>query len=222
MAIVSIQRILNTNDRAVLDMEYSNIINNLKIGNIESDTEIIKLYQELMNTISGKTLSLEAAKKLQANYDQWAELHITHGVSGAAGLLKDSLVDSAKDVGLNAASNLITGGISTLANSFPPAAIVTVTGTLAVTCVSQYFALQNAKLDAEMRRELTADLLKIDSEEHNRYNSLQTRLIDSAWRLLRQYKLPDEYRIVQSGVESLFKAVNETDTTKKVGMLRAL
>ncbi len=41
MAIVSIQRIINTQDRTVLDMEYRNIISNLKLGSIESDNEII-------------------------------------------------------------------------------------------------------------------------------------------------------------------------------------
>ena len=60
MAVVSIQRILNTNDRAVLEMEYRNIINNLKLGSIEADNEIISLYQELMNTIisCGEKLSV--------------------------------------------------------------------------------------------------------------------------------------------------------------------
>lgn len=40
MAIVSVNRILMTQDRAVLDWEYENIINRLAVGNIESDTEI--------------------------------------------------------------------------------------------------------------------------------------------------------------------------------------
>lgn len=39
MAVVSIHRILSTNDRAILDTEYRNIINNLKLGSIESDTK---------------------------------------------------------------------------------------------------------------------------------------------------------------------------------------
>ena len=60
MAVVSIQRILNTNDRAVLEMEYKNIISNLKLGNIEADPEIVSLYEEVMNTISGKLLAREA------------------------------------------------------------------------------------------------------------------------------------------------------------------
>lgn len=102
MAVVSIQRILATNDRAVLEMEYRNIINNLKLGSIEADHEIITLYQELMNTISGKTLSIEAAGKLQANYDQWAEKHINQSVSGASGIVQGL----GKELAMNAVSHL--------------------------------------------------------------------------------------------------------------------
>lgn len=218
MAVVSIQRILNTNDRAVLEMEYRNIINNLKLGSIEADPEIIALYQELMNTISGKTLSIEAAGKLQANYDQWAEKHITQSVSGASGIVQGL----GKDAAMNAVSHLAEKGLAGLSAAFPPTAIVTVTVAAAVSCVSQYYAYQNAKLDAEFRQGLAQDILRIEQAEHERYNRLQSRLLDSAWRLLRQYKLPDEYRIVQSGVDDLFKAVNETDTAKRRGMLRAL
>ena len=218
MAVVSIQRILNTNDRAVLDMEYRNIINNLKLGSIKADSEIISLYQELMNTISGKTLNFEAAEKLQTNYDQWAEKHITQSVSGASGIIHGL----EKEAAVNAVSSLAEKGLSGLSAVFSPAAIVTVTAAVAVSCVSQYYAHQNAKLDAEFRQGLAEDLLKIERQEHESYNRLQTRLLESAWRLLRQYKLPDEYRIVQKGVDDLFKAVNETDPAKRRGMLRAL
>ena len=74
MAVVSIQRILNTNDRAVLEMEYRNIINNLKLGSIEADHEILALYEELMNTVNGKLLAREAAEKLQKDYNEWQRM----------------------------------------------------------------------------------------------------------------------------------------------------
>ena len=218
MAVVSVHRILSTNDRAILDTEYRNIINNLKLGSIESDSEIISLYQELMNTISSKTLNLESAKKLQANYDSWAERHITRSVSGASGIIQGS----GKNLAGNLVSSLAEKGLAGITSAFPPVAIVTVAGAVAVSCVSEYYASQNAKLDAEFRRGLAEDMLKIDRAEQEQYNALQSRLIDSSWRLLRQYHLPDEQRIVQSGIDDLFRAVNETDTAKRRGMLAAL
>ncbi|MBR6900795.1 MAG: hypothetical protein IKN30_01870 [Synergistaceae bacterium] len=49
MAIVSINRILTTQDRIVLEQEYQDIINNLSLGNIESDYELTALYTEYRN-----------------------------------------------------------------------------------------------------------------------------------------------------------------------------
>lgn len=56
MAIVSIHRIISTQDRIILDQEYNTIINKLALGNIESDYELTGLYAELMNFITGKGL----------------------------------------------------------------------------------------------------------------------------------------------------------------------
>ena len=57
MAIVSINRILTTQDRTVLEWEYDNIINRLAFGNIESDPEMIELYQELLGFIKRQETS---------------------------------------------------------------------------------------------------------------------------------------------------------------------
>lgn len=63
MAIVSINRILTTQDRIVLEQEYQDIINNLSLGNIESDYELTALYTEMMSYISSKRLRDEEAKR---------------------------------------------------------------------------------------------------------------------------------------------------------------
>lgn len=54
MVIVSVHRIIATEDRIVLDQEYQNIINNLNVGNIEPDLDLTSLYEELMDVISQK------------------------------------------------------------------------------------------------------------------------------------------------------------------------
>ncbi len=63
MAIVSINRILTTQDRIVLEQEYQDIINNLSLGNIESDYKLTALYTEMMSYISSKRLRDEEAKR---------------------------------------------------------------------------------------------------------------------------------------------------------------
>ncbi|MDR3279987.1 MAG: sel1 repeat family protein [Synergistaceae bacterium] len=69
MAIVSVHRITTTEDRVILDYEYRNIINNLKLGNIEDDPEIRELYKDLMGVIGGKTLRREEAERFNSKYD---------------------------------------------------------------------------------------------------------------------------------------------------------
>ena len=82
MAIVSIHRIISTQDRIVLDQEYNNIINKLALGNIESDYEMTGLYAELMNFITGKGLRQEEAKRFQERYNRREQAQIVNALSG--------------------------------------------------------------------------------------------------------------------------------------------
>lgn len=67
MAIVSVFNIVNTQDRIVLDQEYENIINNLKLGNIEDDYEIKGLYDELLHIISNTDVRTKSwTRKIEA------------------------------------------------------------------------------------------------------------------------------------------------------------
>jgi len=52
MAIVSLHRITSTRDRVILDQEYKNIINNLRMGEINADSELTELYQEIVRVIN--------------------------------------------------------------------------------------------------------------------------------------------------------------------------
>ncbi|MBQ9526943.1 MAG: hypothetical protein IJR68_04970, partial [Fretibacterium sp.] len=81
MAIVSVHRIVTTQDRVVLDQEYQNIINNLSLGNIESDYDLTGLYQELMSLISQKRLREEETKLLQARYNRREQSRVMDSLS---------------------------------------------------------------------------------------------------------------------------------------------
>ena len=79
-------------------------------------------------------------------------------------------------------------------------------GSLATSCVSSYFTYQNSK--AELLEGLDDDLWRLQKEDIEDCNDLQVRLLNSSWNLLRQYKLPDEYRLTQDSLNGYFKAVN--------------
>lgn len=81
MAIVSVHRILTTESRAVLEQEYSNIINNLSLGNIESDKDMTELYRDMLSIISRKRISEEDSKRLKSYYDTAEQRRITYALS---------------------------------------------------------------------------------------------------------------------------------------------
>ena len=70
IAVVSVNKILTTQDKIVLEWEYDNIINRLALGNIQSDSEMKQLYQELLDFITKKKLRQEDSKRLRESYKQ--------------------------------------------------------------------------------------------------------------------------------------------------------
>ncbi|MBR1657415.1 MAG: sel1 repeat family protein [Synergistaceae bacterium] len=186
MAIVSIHRIVSTQDRIILDQEYNTIINKLALGNIESDYEMTGLFAELMNFITGKGLRQEEAQRFQERYNRREQRQIINALSGI------------RAYGGNLWSWL---------------------GSLATSCVSSYFTYHSAK--GELLEGLNDDLWQLKKEEIEDCNDLQVKLLNSSWNLLRQYKLPDEYRLTQETLDGYYKAVNEADPAKRLRMLRA-
>ena len=81
MAIVSVHRILSTQSRAALEEEYSSIINNLSLGNIESDKDMTELYADMLSIISRKRVREEDSKRLKSYYDIAEQRLITHTMS---------------------------------------------------------------------------------------------------------------------------------------------
>lgn len=187
MAIVSVHRILTTQDRIILEQEYQNIINNLSLGNIESDKDMTALYSDLTGIISRKRLRTDEAEFFRSRYDQREQ-------------------------------NLMNRALSRIQSQGEN--IFSLIGGFAVSCVSSYFAYQAMKSD--IAEELRGELWQLTKEDITDCNNLQERLLNSSWNLLRQYGLPDSYRLVQRTLDDFYKAVNEKDPAKRFRMLRAV
>ena len=65
MAIISLHRIISSEDRVILDREYDNIINNLRMGEINADPELTELYQEIVRVISRGRLREDVRAKIR-------------------------------------------------------------------------------------------------------------------------------------------------------------
>ena len=201
MAIVSVHRILSTQDRLILDQEYQNIINTLSIGNIEADPEITSLYQKLMDISSKRKLRENELQLVKKSYDLQMQ-----------GRLSSSLLELSKNSGTilkdmsrrQTSTNLLLG-----------------VGRLLSACGASYFKYQNSGI--EIRKNLDANLYRLYADDLEEFNDMQKKLLDSSWKLLRKYSLPDEYRLVQKTMDDYYRAVEEPDEApRKLRMLKAL
>ena len=186
MAIVSLHKITSTGDRVILDREYTGIINNLNMGEINADPELTSLYQEMMRVIRQGRLRDEVRAGIESEYSQQKQKSIKEIVSGSLG----------KTFSSNPVKWL---------------------GKLAATCVSEYF---RSKVKAEFQHD--GEQFRLRKEELTEYDALQRKLLDSSWKLLRQYKLPDSYRLTQNGLDNFYAAMQEDNPSKRLRMLKYL
>ncbi len=71
LAVVSLHRITSAEDRVILDQEYTSIINNLRMGEINADPELTSLYQEIVRVIQRGMLRDEERRAVKAvRYEQ--------------------------------------------------------------------------------------------------------------------------------------------------------
>ena len=184
MAIVSLHRITSTRDRLILDREYKNIINNIRMGEINADPELTSLYQEIVRVIHRGRLRDDERRRIEENFSRQKQKSIKEIISG------------------NVFPSLSTSPLEWLVK-------------LAVSCVSEYFS---SKVRSEIN--YAGETLRLNSEELDEYDELQRKLLDSSWKLLRQYKLPDSYRLTQNALDKFYSAVQESEPSKRLRMLR--
>ena len=186
MAIVSLHRITSTKDRLILDQEYKNIINNLRMGEINADPELTGLYQEIVRVINNGRLRSDVREKIESSYSEEKRKSIKEIVSGKV------------------LSNFDTNPLKWLGN-------------LAMSCASEYFTSKKKSAEQEQNSD---DELKLKSEELGEYDELQRKLLDSSWKLLRQYELSDSYRLTQNALNKFNSAISENDPSKRLRMLK--
>ena len=70
LAVVSLHRITSSRDRLTLEREYTGIINNLRMGEINADPELTSLYQEIVRVIHRGRLRDELKSEIDNVYSQ--------------------------------------------------------------------------------------------------------------------------------------------------------
>lgn len=201
MATMSVNRIIASHDRAVLEWEYRNVINRLALGSIESDPEMRGLYTELMNFITGRGLRDEDIKLLRESYDRREQeawyVAMSKGVESSRSSFGLWNWLGSKTIGLFSYF---------LGRDF---------------MTSWYCADYRYKAEKQrIARDIdtgTRNLTKADIEA---CNGLYTRLLSSSWALLRKYGLSDDYRLTSESLEAFSLAMNESKPSDRLEMLR--
>ena len=93
-------------------------------------------------------------------------------------------------------------------------------GKLAMSSAAEYFTQQKELQELTQNNNDTQLILKRD--ELDEYDELQRKLLGSSWTLLRQYHLPDSYRLTQNALAKFSGAMNEEDPSKRQRMLKYL
>ena len=83
---------------------------------------------------------------------------------------------------------------------------------LAVSSAAEYFT-QRKKSD-ERSQNNDDEQAGLKHDELKEYGELQCELVDSL-RLLRQYNLPDDYRLTSKALDNFSAAMNESDPSKR-------
>ena len=82
LAVVSLHRITSSRDRLTLEREYTGIINNLRMGEINADPELTSLYQEIVRVIHRGRLRDDLKSEIDAVYSQDKQKSIKDIISG--------------------------------------------------------------------------------------------------------------------------------------------
>ena len=269
MAIVSIHKILTTKSRVVLDQEYDSIINNLSLGNIESDSDMMALYRELMSVISNKRLRESDSKRINEFFDAAEKRRITYALANVQTAELDlrntqrqientnaniqelqAAQDSLKwawirNTAISCTSMFFTGNLGIVGKIFGIAKDTSEKFDQNVQLEAQKLnsqrdlenlqnirerneiLLQNlrSKNDADakfLQEELKNSQWLLEKQDLQDCEKLQERLLQSSWNLLRQYHLPDSYRLTQKSLENFSQACNQPDAHRRLRMLRML
>ena len=191
----SLYKITEFNDRAVLDDEYSRLVNNIDITRIQDD-EAAELIEALLTELNALRLNEAERRLLSDAYNQRIQAAVMEAFKGNKALV------SAKDLAP------VTGKPAALACQ----AIVT----LASGIVNFKGALAKQEHQAKARD------MQLRAEELNRLTTLRTRFFDTEYKLYKRYNLPDRLNLKEVQMAQYIKVLADEDSQRRLERLERL
>lgn len=190
----SLYKIVEYNDRSVLDEEYSKLVNNIDITRIQDD-EAAQLIEALLTELN--LLKLDEAQK-QFLTDAYNKT------------LQSGIIDAFKKVkGVD--TKLVGMRGSSPATMACKAIVFIATG------------ISNWKSGlARMQNEASMHLLQLKAEELKRLTVLRTQFFDTEYKLYKRYSLPDHLNLKEVQMAQYIKVLADEDGPRRLERLERL
>lgn len=185
---MSLARIINYNDKVVIDQEYNNIINNINLRQIE-DREVIELLTRLMGLMTARRIDEGDRYWVTRQFEKAAEEAVYSAFTGGVGMIAGVAMHAASGDYSRATTDLTRIGM-------------------------QYFnyrkMIETAQDSMEMEK-WALDRSVIRELDYMRQNMLRI-----SWELLRRHNIPDEWRLTESQIERYIDALRDDDMPKRL------
>lgn len=191
----SLYKVVEFNDRAVLDEEYGRLINNIDITRIQDD-EVAQLIELLLKELNALRLTDAERQYLTEAYNRRVGFSVLEALKGSKDL---------KDI------KIPTFGAKGPAAVACQAIVVIAAG---VTGYKSQFAKQQR--DAKMR------LMALNAQELNRLTTLRTRFFDTEYKLYKRYSLPDRLNLKEVQMEQYIRVLADDDAGRRLERLERL
>lgn len=238
----SLNRVLREKSRAVLESEYSGILNNISISEIE-DKEIIDLISLIMDTYTKFRLDERERQRLRVNLDKELEntLHqavleerdrysvegslssVSHLIQiGTAKLMLFKIAGTGTGVGA-AAGAASAAGAAGISGTALTAAPLVLTGTaiyLAADAGLSYLRVQRATKRYQEALEATDWRLETDAIEE--INRVHKAFLRTYWQILRRHEVSEDWRITQDQFNRMHDSIQISEVGARYRTITAL
>jgi hypothetical protein len=209
---LSLVKIIEYNDRVVLDEEYNNIINNINLSKIK-DRELIDILKKLMDVLTQFKLDERSKEKLLKQYEKNVEGTLYSALK-EGGDVKLNMSDVANIVARQASTAATAGAGATVLSGPAAPMVAAATGAIILVQVgSAYVNYRNAL--AAYREALDESVWKLESEAITRINEINKTFLETYWKLMTKYKAPDKWRLTLGQFNDYLTVLKEKDNSKK-------
>ena len=191
----SLYKIIEFNDRTVLDEEYSKLINNIDITRIQDD-EAAKLIEALLRELSALKLNDAEKQALADAYNRQIQSSVLTAFKGAT--YPKNVDDVAEVVGAPAA--IACQAIVALASG-----------------IGGY-----KKEIARKQREVSERLMELKADELKRLTVLRTQFFDTEYTLYKRHNLPDRLNLKEVQMAQYIKVLADEDSERRLERLERL